>query len=132
MIAEQLRQILDTGDEAAAELNHLVDQFREDRDPTELLELINSTSDEFIEIGAWILSEIRPERYNTGEFLDRLHELTAHPSPVIRIHSLSALYPFLRGGDTRTINLIARMQNDENEGVKIAAEAAALRLGITN
>ena len=132
MIVHQLSQILENADEASAELNRLVDEFREGRDAVELLDLINSASDELVRIGAWMLSEIRPEKYNNEEFADRLLELATHSIPAIRLHSLSALFPFLCGDNPRTVDLIARLQNDGNEGVRLAAEAAAVRLGITN
>ena len=132
MITSQLNEILESNEETSEKLSQLADEFRGNRDATELLELLDSDSEEFVRIGAWILSEIRAEKYDNVAFTDRLQKLTAHQVPAIRLYALSALFPFLNHESQSTARLITRLRNDENEGVRMAADAAAIRLGITN
>lgn len=132
MIIQQVNHILENREDGPQKLNGLVDEFREDRSVVELLELLDSGSDELIRIGAWILSEIPSENYNDAAFVTRLQGLTKHPTPAIRLYSLNALFPFLISDDSGDVDLIFRMQNDTNAGVRLAAESAALQPGIRN
>ena len=130
-IEYELRRILSYEvNQAAIELNLLIDQFREGRDPWELLCLLNSDDDELISNGAYIINEISFDWYNTPAFIDKLHELTHHESPTIRFWASGALFPSLDRTNPDTLELINRLLKDDNDGVRMSAEAAANRLGI--
>lgn len=126
----ELRSILDGEGDQADELNLLVDEFREGRDPSELLSLLQSNNSESIEIGAWIASEIPFDWYNTPAFIDKLRELSNHERPLVRFYALGALFPSLDKTNPVSLELIHRLLEDDNEGVRIRAESAAKRLGI--
>ncbi len=129
-IETELRSILDSQDDQADALNLLVDEFREGRDPLELLRLMQSSDSESIQIGAWITSEIPFDWYNTPEFINKLHELSSHENALVRFYALGALFPSLDKADKDSQDLISRMSSDSNEGVRSSAEAAAKRLGL--
>ena len=130
MIANELNELLKNCNVESADFDLLVDQFRADRDAAELLELLNCDDDDLVRIGAWILSEIRAAKYDDESFKARLWELTSHPTAAIRLHSLNALFPFLRSNDPGAMDLIARLQSDENAGVRMMADAIAKRLEV--
>lgn len=129
-IEDELRKILHGGGNQADELYLLVDQFREGRDPLEVLCLLNSDDSELISIGTYIVGEISFDLYNTPAFIDRLHELTHHEVPAIRGNAFGALFPSLDRTNSVSLELINRLLEDDNEGVRMGAEAAAKRLGI--
>jgi HEAT repeat protein len=112
------------------ELNSLVDQFRAGRDPNEVLRLLFSENDELVRIGAYITNEISTKYYDTEAFIDRLYELTNHQVPRVRHYSLAALFPLLSPTCQRAHDLVVKLLNDLNEGVRLAAELTARRLGI--
>ena len=130
MIEEELRTILSGEDDQADKLNRLVDQFRDRRDSSELLGLLNSCDNEFVRIGAWILSEIPFNRYNIPDVIARLYELSRHETPLVRLYALGAIFPALDRTNSDCLALIARLRDDDIEGVRMGAEAAARRLGI--
>lgn len=132
MIVDELTDILENREGGSAEFDRLVDEYRGHRDAAELIELLNSANDELVRLGAWILSEIRAAKYDNEVFNQRLRELTTHPSPAIRLHSLNAIYPLLSADSPQTIDLITRLRADDNEGVRMMAEAAARQLEATH
>ena len=131
MIFQEIRTIIDSEGDQSALLNELVNEFREHRNVSEVFELLNSNCDDLIRIGAWILTEIPFAEYHDNAIDNRLYELTQHSNAAIRLHSLNALFPFLAAGDQRTRDLIVRMRDDDNEGIRMTAKAAASKLGIT-
>jgi hypothetical protein len=128
MIVNESIRVLKNCEKDPAAFDQFVDEFREERDATELLELLCSKDDDLVRLSAWILSEIRASKYGGEEFKSQLAKLTRHSSPAIRLHSLNALFPFLSTNDQDAVKLIARLQADENEGVRMMADAAAERL----
>ncbi len=131
MISEPIEYLLKNSETEPEAFDRLVDEYREGRDPGELLQLIGSSDNDLVRIGAWILSEIRTSNYDTPEFRSRLIKLTQHQEPAIRLHSLNALFPLLGHGDPVAIELIAMLQSDENEGVRMMADAAAAKLVVS-
>lgn len=114
----------------ADELNLLADDFRKGRDPSELLYLLQSCDSELVQIGAWIASEIPFDRYNTPAFISKLKELSGHEKPLVRFYALGALFPSFDKADPASLDLICRLRRDDDEGVRIRAEATARSLGL--
>ena len=130
MIVSELKRLVKNCEDEPAAFDRLVDAYRDERDTSELLELLSCPDDDLVRISAWILSEVRASKYDTIEFRTRLFELTRHPNPAVRLHSLNALFPFLEPSDSNATELITRLQADDNEGVRMIADAAATRLGV--
>ena len=128
MIMNDVKRLLKNSEDEPEAFDRLLDEYRETRNTAELLELLGDSDEELVRVSAWILSEIRASKYDTTEFRSRLIELTRHETPAIRIHSLNALFPLLQHGDPAAIRLIVRLQADENEGVRMMADAAATQL----
>lgn len=110
VIENEVQAILSGAADPPAALLTLVDEFRSGRDPQELLDLLYSTNDECIRVGAFITSEISTETYESGRFISRLHELTAHHDLSTRLYALNSLYPLLDPIDRD--NLVARLLKD--------------------
>lgn len=130
MIVNEVKRLVKNCKDDPAAFDQLVDEFRGERDATELLELLNCHDDELVRVSTWILSEIRASKYDDENFKARLRELTCHSSPAIRLHSLNALFPLLSTVDPGTSELIERLRADGNEGVRMMADAAANRLDV--
>jgi len=113
-----------------ARVGEIADQFRDGRDVSHLLGLLDSKHADVVSIGAWILGEIHFELYDSITFLDRLRVLLDHEDPSVRFHALGALFPALNREDPDTHALLARLASDPNEGVRLSAKAAAARLGV--
>jgi hypothetical protein len=130
MIESEVLAILTSAGDRGSELNSLVDQYRAGRDSEDLLRLLHSKDNDLVQIGAYIAGEISFEHYNTSSFIDRLWELTNHEIPAIRFNALGALFPALDRSKQETRELIGKLLNDSNKGVRLAAESAARQLGI--
>lgn len=125
------QEVLDTVRDAndnGERLNRIADQFRNGRDVHEVLALLNSSNDELVSVGAWILGELRVDLYNSNPFVSRLKELVDHRTPAVRFHAFGALFPALNWRDESARLLLAKLRNDPNEGVRRCAEAAATRV----
>ena len=129
---ELLRMRECSDDEQGKSLNRLVDQFRAGRNIEEMYPLLLSDDDALVEVGAYITSEIETDYYNTPKMIKRLAQLTNHRSAIVRFYALSSLFPVLDPSNKETQMMIARLCNDENEGVKRAAARASRSLGIDN
>jgi hypothetical protein len=110
VIENEVQAILSGAADPPAALLTLVDEFRSGRDPQELLDLLYSTNDECIRVGAFITSEISTEKYESGRFVSRLHELTDHHDFSTRLYALNSLCPLLDPIDRD--NLFARILTD--------------------
>ncbi len=132
MIIVRLKHLMKNCSLDQLAFDQLVDEFRGERDATELLEVLNCQDDELVRIGTWILSEIAFSKYDSEDFKNRLYELTTHPLPAVRMHSLNALFPLLSLRESRSRALIERLKADDNEGVRMMAEAAANQLNNQN
>ena len=132
MIEDEVLAILsnDDDEQAAGHLNSLVDQFREGRNPADVLTILYSENSDLVRIGAMIVNEISFERYNTDSFICRLRELTNDDNPAIRFYALGALYPSFDPANQDTRDLITKLLEDVNEGVRLRATAAAKSLGM--
>jgi hypothetical protein len=108
--------------------DRLIDQYRTTRDTGELFEILYDSDDELVRITTWILSEVQVSKYSDPKFKQRLMELTEHENPAIRLHSLNAVFPLLQRGESAAIRLVERLKADENEGVRLMADAAASQL----
>ncbi len=128
---EEITEIINDETDEGERLNFLVDEFRRGRDVCELLPLLRSENAEVVEIVAWILSELPEELYGAEEFVSALRDLTEHAEATVRFHALTAIFPFLKGGDAITRTLLAKLMEDQNSGVRKVARAAAARLHIT-
>jgi hypothetical protein len=116
---------------AGGRLNEIADQFRGGRNVDDIIALLDSADAELNSLGAWILGELHFELYDFDRFISRLRKLIDHDDPAVRFHAFGALFPALRREDASTHELLARLRNDPNEGVRKSAEAAAVRLSST-
>ena len=132
MRVPQLQKILECGDSGVDALCALTDEFRGSREALELIEALDSESDEIVGLATYILKEIPSSKYNKNAITNRLEALTTHTSSSIRFQALNAVSPFLRSDSARTLDLLERLRGDENEGVRLIANAATKRLGIEN
>ena len=124
-------EILQAGADGGERLNDIADQFRHGRDMNDLIILLDSSNSELVSLGAWIVSEIPFELYNSESFISRLHVLLDSEDPAVRFHALSAIYPALNPHEAATRALLKKLCNDPNEGVRMSAAAAAARLSLT-
>jgi HEAT repeat protein len=109
-------------------LNEILDEFREGRNPREILALLDAEHSEVVSIGAWMLGELSFAAYASDEFVSRLRHLLDHSNAGVRFHALSAIFPALDGSDEETRKLLERLCKDANDGVRVTAQAAAARL----
>jgi HEAT repeat protein len=121
MIEEEIMDIIGESDDKGSRFNRLADEFRRERDPRELLDLLDSTNEDLVAAGVWILEEIPLSRYNSTHFIERLMRLINHKSAMVRFYAVGALFPAL---DAASTNLIESLQDDPNEGVRKKAKAA--------
>jgi hypothetical protein len=111
-------------------LNEIADEFRDGRDVSEIMTLLDSSNSRFVSIGAWLLGELSFDLYNSAEYVSRLMELTNHDDPSVRFHALGALFPALDRESAATQALLRKLRADKNEGVRMSAEAASTRLSL--
>ncbi|MEM8997831.1 MAG: hypothetical protein AAGF23_23820, partial [Acidobacteriota bacterium] len=130
MIEQEVLAIFDDPTDDGSRLNDIADDFRRGRDVEELLVLLESKNEELASIGAWILGELAAELYDRKELLEKLVDLMDHHNPLVRFHAFGAFFPFLRKDDVYSEELIAKIQDDPNEGVRARGEAAANRFGL--
>jgi hypothetical protein len=130
MIEQEILEIVEDQADDGERLNEIVDQFRRGRDVSDLVVLLDSINTEFVSIGAWILGELPFERYSVDEIVSRLHKLTNHTEPAIRLSAFGALFPALSSKEAATQTLIRKLLDDPNPGVRSAAEAGAVRLSL--
>ena len=95
MIERQILEIVGGAADSGERLNEIADQFRRGRDMNDLIALLDSSNSELVSIGAWILSELHFELYNSDILLSRLRELLNHKDLAVRFHALGAIYPAL-------------------------------------
>jgi HEAT repeat protein len=131
MIEDEIREIVSDRADEGERLNALVDEFRRGRDVRELVPLLASEDAELVSITAWIFSELPEELYRAEDIVSRLRGLTAHVEPMVRFYALSAVYPFLNLTEPATQALLTKLVQDENDGVRMMAEAAVARLSST-
>ena len=129
MIVDEVKQMLDSCN-GVPRINSFVDQFRGNRDPRELMELLLSDRADVVWLGAYILSEISFSKYDNRKFFDELYRLTQHENPSVRYAAISALYPFLGLANIETRMLLVRIRDDEDELVRGCLETLAGSLGI--
>ncbi len=130
MIEAEVQDIIEDTTDDGSRLNAIADEFRSGRDISQILLLLDSNNAELVSIGAWLLNELHFEFYASDEFLSRLHKLLQHHDSGVRFHALGALHPAFDPQDHATRELLGKLRNDPNEGVRIRAEAATTRLGI--
>jgi hypothetical protein len=111
-------------------LNVIADEFRDGRDVNEIKRLLDCADVRLVSIGAWILGEIPFDLYSSDDFVSKLWELTGHGDPLVRFHALGALFPALDRNSAATQVLLRKLRVDENEGVRISANAALKRLSL--
>ena len=129
MIMEEIERILEDSDDDGRALNVLVDEFRVGRDVKELSRLLSSQNDEIVSIGAWMLSELHFDLYRDTILVEELFRLTEHHDSSVRFNALGAVFPALNLDNNESRALLERLKNDENEGVRRKAVAAARSLG---
>lgn len=125
MLEDEVLEIFRNPEDDGSALNDLVDEFRVGRDADEVLSLLDGEDAELIGIGAYILGELAFDRYDSPKFFSRLHSLLAHDDSGVRFSALSAIFPALDLRDPVTRELLGRLRNDPNEGVRRSAERAA-------
>ncbi|MEO0460609.1 MAG: HEAT repeat domain-containing protein [Myxococcota bacterium] len=126
MIEQEIRSIIEDRADDGDRLNGIVDGFREGRKTTELLPLLDARDSELVSIATWILSEIPTKLYCGDEaILSRLKMLVFHEEPSVRFGALNALLPTMSASDSEARDLLKRLLHDPNEGVRLAARAAA-------
>jgi hypothetical protein len=127
MIEQEILEIVRGSPDKGERLNEIADQFRGGRNVNELTALLDSADAELASLGAWILSELHLERYNFDFVISRLRKLVEHENPTVRFHAFGALFPALNWQDVESQDLVAKLRNDPNEGVRRSAEAVAAR-----
>ena len=127
---EEILEIISDDEDEGERLNVLVDGFRRGRDVRQVLPLLRSENAEVVAIGAWIFSELPESRYSADEIVSALRGLTTHADAMVRFHALSAVYPFLDPQMPSTRTMLSKLAADENEGVRMVAQAAVARLGM--
>lgn len=125
MIEQEVLEIVRDVNDNGQRLNDIADQFRTGRDVHEVFALLNSSDDELVSVGAWILGELPIDLYNSNPFISRLKELVEHDLPAVRFHAFGALFPALNWADESARLLLAKLLSDPNEGVRRSAQAAA-------
>jgi HEAT repeat protein len=125
MIQQEILEIVRGVPDRGERLNEIADQFRNGRNVDDLIDLLDSTDAELASLGAWILGELRLELYNFDHVISRLRKLIDHEDPAVRFHAFGALFPALNRQDVATQNLLAKLRNDPNDGVRRSAEAAS-------
>lgn len=110
-------------------LSSLVDEFRRGRDARELLPLLRSKNHQVVAVSAWILSELQDRLYRSEELVSTLWNLTEHEAAMVRFYALGASLPFFNFNDPAARTRLFRLTMDENDGVRMVAEAAMERLG---
>lgn len=130
MIEDEILEVIESRSDNGERLNGIVDQFRCGREVTELSILLSSRYAEVVSIGAWILSELPFELYDSDDLVSLLRELTDHEDPTVRFNAFSALFPALDSRETSTQALVRKLRDDPNEGVRRSAESAASRLSL--
>lgn len=106
----------------------LADEFRGGRDIGDLLALLDSDNEEIVGIGVWIAGEVKIDPTDALLLIPRLHQLVNHEEPSIRFHAIGALFPFLDIENPATKEMLVRLSDDPNEGVRMIAQAALKRL----
>ncbi|MEL7306218.1 MAG: HEAT repeat domain-containing protein, partial [Myxococcota bacterium] len=95
------------------------------RKTTELLPLLDTRDSELVSIATWILGEIPTKLYCDEAILSRLKMLVFHEESSVRFGALNALLPAISASDSEVGDLLKRLLHDPNEGVRLAARAAA-------
>jgi|GEM_PF-1248753 len=105
-------------------VNLLADEFRQGRDVGDLLPLLDSDNEEMVGIGAWIAGEVKIDPATAQPLVSRLHQLVNHENPLIRVHAIGALFPFFDIWNPASREMLVRLSDDPNEGVRMIAQAA--------
>lgn len=130
MIEQEILEVLADPADDGSRLNEIIDEFRGGRDVNELQPILDSSNTDLVSIGAYILGELDPALYSADSFLDRLHALTDHTDPSIRLHAFGALFPTLDPNQATTRRLFERLLCDPDDGVRWAATDGAARLSL--
>lgn len=128
MLEQEILEVVRGSGDKGDRLNEIADQFRGGRNVKDIVDLLDSTHPELASIGAWILGELPIELYSCDLLVSRLQNLIGHEDPTVRFHAFGALFPILGPEHASTRDLVEKLRNDPNEGVRRIAEAAAARL----
>lgn len=123
-LIDEVAQILSNTKDDGKGMNDLADKFRNGRKASDILLLIDSKDEVLISQGLWLLNELPADYYDKPTFVTRLQRLIDHKSPVVRWHSFGALFSLFDYESLSATKLIENMLSDENEGVRMSAEAA--------
>ncbi len=129
MIENEVLSLLGKSDDNGEELNKIVDRFRNGCDIQNIEDLLISQNSKLVSIGAWILSELQFELYNSNSILSRLYGLTTHRAPDVRFNALMALFPAFEANKLESKQLLEKLSKDPNDGVRLCAQSAMERLG---
>lgn len=108
-------------------LVRLTDEFRMGRPLADLLGLLNQPSNQVRQIGAFIANEVALHGEGLELVVARLHQLTEDSDEMVRYYSIGALYPFLRDGTFNGKEVLDKLAQDPNPGVRARAKAAICR-----
>jgi HEAT repeat protein len=128
MIEAEILEVIEGPSDDGTRLNEIADEFRNGRDASQILVLLDSGNAELVSTGAWILNELHFELYDSDEFIRRLYKLLEHQDPLVRFNALGALYPALDPQEEASQELLSKLRNDPDKGVRMRAEAATARL----
>ncbi len=127
-IIEEVKSILSNPNDDGQAINDLVNEFYYGRNPIEIIELIDHEDENIVCQGLYLLNEISVSYYDNAEFTSRLWDLVDHEAPIIRWYAFGAIFPLLNKEDESTFELIQKIKNDKNKGVRMRGEAAEERL----
>jgi HEAT repeat protein len=108
-----------------ARLLEIVDEFRHGRNIVDVDMLLFSGDTEIISIGAWMLSELPLELYNSVDIVARLRELLSHDDASVRFNAFSAIFPALDWQRSDSRELLTKLRKDPNHGIRQIADSAA-------
>lgn len=125
MIIKEVQTILSNRKNVGEVLNEFVDQFRDGRDPWEIIELINHKDDDVVGIGLYVINEIIIADDNLNLRLEKsLSNLINNRNSNIRFRTyliLSQLHTDY-GEKEKETNLYLEMIKDEDKHIREAGE----------
>lgn len=124
-LLKKYKQFLSNRKNVGEVLNDFTDQFRDGRDPWEIIELINHKDDDVVEIGLFVLNEIIIEDENLNLHLEEsLSNLIKNRNSNIRFRTyliLSQLHTDY-GEKEKETNLYLEMIKDEDKHIRKAGK----------
>jgi len=125
VIIEEVKTILVNRKNVEEVLNEFTDQFRDGRDPWEIIELINHKDDDVVGIGLYVLNEILIEDDNLNLHLEEsLSTLIKSRNSNIRFRTyliLSQIHTDY-GEKEKETNLYLEMVKDKDKHIREAGE----------